>query len=89
MKCILCSVIRKDMDVNEHGRTILYCTWAYIKVKAEHCCSAVHSHSSVFNTEHNSYYKTSVKQHLTCSLAVQIFFQFTITLMFEYNNKIK
>jgi len=56
----------------------------YIKVKAQrfYCCSAFHNHSSVFNKEHKSYYKTSIKQHLTCSLAVQTLFKFTITRIF-------
>ena len=76
-------IVRKDMAVNELER-LSDIELGYIKVKEQrfYSCSTFHSHSSVFNKEQHSYYKTSIKQHLTCSLAVQTLFKFTITLIF-------
>ena len=77
-------IVRKDMAVNEHERLSDIELGLCIKVKAQHfyCYSAFHSHSSVFNNECDSNHKMSVNQHLTCSLAVQTLFKFTITLIF-------
>jgi len=51
-------IVRRDMDIKWWGETIQLSTYTQIKVvKDQHfyCCSTFHSHSSVFNNEHNSY----------------------------------
>ena len=35
MKSILCTVVRKDMDVNENGRAIQHYTQTQVQVKAQ------------------------------------------------------
>jgi hypothetical protein len=60
-------VVRENIDVNEHQR--LHNSSLRHKVKEQHfyCCFTFHSHSRVFNSEHNSYPKMSVKHSLACT----------------------
>jgi hypothetical protein len=52
------------MDVNEHER-LLNITLRYkVKERGLYCCPTFHSHSMVFNNEHSSYPKISVKRPL-------------------------
>jgi hypothetical protein len=46
-----------------------------MQLKEQHfyCCSTFHSHSRVFNNEHDLYAIISVKQNLDCSLASTLF----------------
>ena len=70
---IVC-LVRKDMDidVSEYERLSNNTLGTKIKVKEQHfyCCSTLHSNSKVFNNEHNSYPKMSVKRPLACSWEV-------------------
>ena len=63
-------LVRKSMDGNEHENLLNFTTPRHkTKTKEQHfyCCSTFHSHSRVFNNEHNSYPKMSVKLNLVCS----------------------
>ena len=59
-------VVRKDIDVNEHERLSNIKLRYKIKEKEQgfYCCPTFHSHSSVFNNEHNTHPKMSLKQPL-------------------------
>ena len=65
MRAMNCLVVN-DLDVNKLERLSKYNTWTQIKVTEKHffCPSRFHSHGMVFNNEHNSYPKMSVKQPL-------------------------
>ena len=60
-------LVRKDMDVNEHER-LSNCTHkTQTKERNRDCIAVLHfSHCRVFNNEHKSYPKMSVKRALTC-----------------------
>jgi len=60
---VLFTLVRNDMDVNEHERLQHHITQKLVL----YCCSTFQSHSIVFNTQHNSYPKMSVKQPIACS----------------------
>jgi len=60
-------LVRKDMDVNGNERlsNIIQkqCTLIQIRIKEQcfYCCSTFHIHNWIFNNDHNSYPKVSVK----------------------------
>jgi hypothetical protein len=67
-------LVRKNIDVNEHDiLSNITLTHNQVKEQRFYCCSAseFHSHSMVFNKQHNSYPKMSMKRPLDCISIVQ------------------
>ena len=65
MPSAIVELVRKDIDVNEHDKSSnLILKQIKEKLQTLYCRSAFHSHSRVFNNDHNSYPKMSVKWHL-------------------------
>ena len=71
MSSAIVELVKTSIDVNEHDKSSnLILKQIKEKLQAFYCRSAFHSDSRVFNNDHNSYPKMSVKWHLAFRSAV-------------------